>query len=114
MKTEDELIAAGFTESGRARYRATADDYCVEVFEKAVALGDRDKAQGLPRGEVDLTAFNQSMDAAAQHFKYRFNRGPDVKITDEVGRLRIQILRDLVQPKADASSTSSIEPAEHT
>jgi len=44
MKTEKDLQDAGFTESGAKRYAATTSAYCEELFLKAVALGDRDKA----------------------------------------------------------------------
>lgn len=49
MKTDQELQAAGFTESGATRYKATALAYCDELFVKSVALGDRDKATDTPR-----------------------------------------------------------------
>lgn len=49
MKTDQELKDAGFTDSGTTRYRATAKGYCDELFTKAVALGDRDKATDTPR-----------------------------------------------------------------
>ena len=49
MKTDQELRAAGFTDSGATRYRATTQAYCDEVFAKAVALGDRDKAADAAR-----------------------------------------------------------------
>jgi hypothetical protein len=49
VKTDAELIAAGFTDSGITRYRNTANGFCDELFIKAVALGDRDKAVDAPR-----------------------------------------------------------------
>jgi hypothetical protein len=49
VKSDDELKAQGFTDSGRDRYKKTAGEYCDTLFAKAVALGDRDKADGLPR-----------------------------------------------------------------
>ncbi len=49
MKSDDQLKAEGFTDSGRDRYKKTAGEYCDALFTKAVALGDRDKADGLPR-----------------------------------------------------------------
>lgn len=44
MKTDQELKTAGFTDSGLSRYKRTAEDYLDELYTKAVALGDRDKA----------------------------------------------------------------------
>lgn len=49
MKTDQELNSAGFTESGATRYKASAKAYCDELFAKAVALGDRDKASDASR-----------------------------------------------------------------
>lgn len=49
MKTDQDLKAAGFTDSGQNRYKKTVDDYCEEIYSKAVALGDRDKAVDAPR-----------------------------------------------------------------
>jgi hypothetical protein len=49
MKTDEELKDAGFTDSGTTRYKASAKAYCDELFAKAVALGDRDKASDAPR-----------------------------------------------------------------
>lgn len=60
-------------------------------------------------GVVDLTAFDQSLDGTPQHFKYKFNRGPEAKISDEVGRLRSQIARDVVRAKLD--TPPSIAPS---
>src|SRR6266850_2336378 len=49
MKSDQDLKAAGFTDSGVSRYKKTAEDYCEELYVKAVALGDRDKASDAPR-----------------------------------------------------------------
>lgn len=49
IKTDQELKTAGFTDSGLNRYKKTVEDYCEEVYVKAVALGDRDKASNSPR-----------------------------------------------------------------
>lgn len=49
MKTEQELHTAGFTDSGATRYKASAKAYCDELFAKAIALGDRDKASDTSR-----------------------------------------------------------------
>lgn len=49
MKTDIELKNAGFTDSGITRYRNTEEAYCEELYKKALALGDRDKADDLPR-----------------------------------------------------------------
>lgn len=49
MKTDQDLKTAGFTDSGLNRYKNTVDDYCKEIYSKAVALGDRDKASDAPR-----------------------------------------------------------------
>lgn len=49
MRTDQELQAAGFTDSGATRYRVSAKAYCDELFAKAVALGDRDKASDAAR-----------------------------------------------------------------
>lgn len=49
MKTPQELHAGGFTPSGTARYNGTANDYCDELFDRAVALAEADKAPNLPR-----------------------------------------------------------------
>ncbi len=49
MKTDQDLKTAGFTDSGLNRYKKTVEDYCEEVYSKAVALGDRDKASDAPR-----------------------------------------------------------------
>lgn len=49
MKTDQELQAGGFTESGAKRYKATATAYSGELFSRAVALGESDKAADAPR-----------------------------------------------------------------
>lgn len=49
MKTDQELQAGGFTESGAKRYKATATAYSDELFSRAVALGESDKAADAPR-----------------------------------------------------------------
>lgn len=49
MKTDKEIQDAGFTTSGATRYKAATTAYCDELFTKAVALGDRDKAADTPR-----------------------------------------------------------------
>ena len=49
MKTPEELTNEGFTDSGTARYQKTAEEYCHQLFVKASALGERDKAQDMPR-----------------------------------------------------------------
>lgn len=49
MKIDSELKAAGFTDSGLGRFKKTVEDYCEELYKKAVALGDRDKANDAPR-----------------------------------------------------------------
>lgn len=49
MKTDLELDAGGFTESGAKRYKATATAYSDQLFLRAVALGDNDKAIDAPR-----------------------------------------------------------------
>lgn len=49
MKTDVELAASGFTESGARRYTHTTNDYCDQLFSKAIAFGDVDKASDAPR-----------------------------------------------------------------
>lgn len=49
MKTDQELQAGGFTESGAKRYKAAATAYCDELYSRSVALGDSDKAVDAPR-----------------------------------------------------------------
>lgn len=49
IKTDTELDAAGFTDSGTKRYKNTTAVFCDELFNKSVALGDRDKADDAPR-----------------------------------------------------------------
>lgn len=49
MKTEQELQADGFTESGVNRFSATITGYETEVHKKAVSYGEADKALNAPR-----------------------------------------------------------------
>lgn len=49
MKKDLELKSAGFTDSGAKRYDAATKAYCDELFAKAVAMGDRDKAPDTAR-----------------------------------------------------------------
>ena len=49
MKTDQELEQNGFTDSGTTRYRNAVTAYCDELYAKAIALGDRDKAPDTPR-----------------------------------------------------------------
>jgi len=49
VKTDQELLEQGFTDSGRDRYKKTAGEYCDTLYTKSLALGDRDKADGFPR-----------------------------------------------------------------
>lgn len=49
MKNDEELEQAGFTDSGTTRYRNAVTAYWEELYGKAIALGDRDKAPDTPR-----------------------------------------------------------------
>lgn len=49
MKTEAELKAAGFTDSGRSRYKTVATGYADDLYAKAVSYGEADKAPNMPR-----------------------------------------------------------------
>jgi hypothetical protein len=49
MKTDQELLDAGFTQSGFQRYKATVIAYSECLFERSVALGEADKAHDAPR-----------------------------------------------------------------
>lgn len=49
MKTDIELKNAGFTDSGKVRYQKSATEYSDTLYAKSVALGDRDKGDGMPR-----------------------------------------------------------------
>ncbi|WP_267095270.1 hypothetical protein [Xanthomonas sacchari] len=49
MRSPDQLRTEGFTESGAKRYTAAVGEYCNELYKKAVALGDVDKAPNLDR-----------------------------------------------------------------
>jgi hypothetical protein len=49
VKTDADLKLQGFTESGIDRYKKSTTEYCDTLFSKSIALGDRDKAAGLPR-----------------------------------------------------------------
>lgn len=49
MKTQQELQTGGFTLSGATRYLATATDYCDQLFDRSIALGESDKAASSPR-----------------------------------------------------------------
>jgi hypothetical protein len=49
VKTENELKTAGFTDSGKDRYLKSTKEYSDTLYAKSVALGDRDKADGMAR-----------------------------------------------------------------
>lgn len=49
FKSVEDLKAAGFTESGIKRYQDTAQDFCLSIFNRSVALGESDKAADAPR-----------------------------------------------------------------
>lgn len=49
MKSDQELKDAGFTESGLTRYKASTTAYCDDLFSKAMAIGERDRAEDGPR-----------------------------------------------------------------
>lgn len=49
MKSKDDLIKSGFTESGLARYEQTVNEYAEMLYSKSVSFGEADKAKGLPR-----------------------------------------------------------------
>jgi len=49
MKTPQELANDGFTQSGATRYVTTSTEYCQQLFDRSIALGENDKASGLPR-----------------------------------------------------------------
>lgn len=76
MKTDQDLRTAGFTDSGLNRYKKTVEDYCEEVYSKAIALGDRDKASDAPR-EV---THEHVRDAAAELQR----RGRESKTTTQI------------------------------
>lgn len=48
MKTPQELVQSGFTESGKARYTQTVEDYAEALYAKASSYGIADKARDLP------------------------------------------------------------------
>ena len=67
MKTDSELDQAGFTESGKSRYKNTSIEYSDTLFTKAAALGDMDKAKGMPR-EVTHEHVRSATHAIASSF----------------------------------------------
>ena len=44
MKQDTEFISAGFTESGKQHFSKVTNDYENILFNKSIALGDRDKS----------------------------------------------------------------------
>jgi|SRR5688572_32798019 len=80
VKADQDLKDAGFTDSGIVRYRNTAKGYCDELFAKAVALGDRDKATDTPR---EVTHEHVRDAAVALGQKGRDNQTP--------GQIRCQV-----------------------
>lgn len=47
--SEDSLVAAGFTSSGKKRSSDTSTDYVKELYEKSKLLADASRGQDLPR-----------------------------------------------------------------
>lgn len=48
MKNQEQLENSGFTESGKARFIQTVEDYSEKLFSKASSYGNADKAKDLP------------------------------------------------------------------
>jgi NaMN:DMB phosphoribosyltransferase len=81
MKTDQELQAGGFTESGAKRYKATATAYCDQLFGRAVTLGESDKAIDAPR---EVTHEHVRSAAAALAVKGQ-DRSDPVQVCCQIG-----------------------------
>lgn len=69
--TDIDLDGAGFTNSGKAKFRETLQDFSNQVFEKSVRYGDAEKGDGLPReithDHITSASFNISKTFGKKH-----------------------------------------------
>jgi hypothetical protein len=69
IRVDADLKADGFTDSGLKRYRDTVKGFCDDLYRKALALGDRDRAADAPR---EVT--HEHVRSAAQQIAARGDR----------------------------------------
>jgi hypothetical protein len=62
--TDTDLDTAGFTNSGKTKFKETVQDFSNQVFEKSVRYGDAEKGDGLQReithDHITAASFNIS------------------------------------------------------
>jgi hypothetical protein len=62
--TDNDLDNAGFTNSGKTKFKETVQDFSNQIFEKSVRYGDAEKGDGLEReithDHITTASFNLS------------------------------------------------------
>ena len=78
--TDNDLDNAGFTNSGKTKFKETVQDFSNQIFEKSVRYGDAEKGDGLEReithDHITTASFNLSKTFGKKNKGIYFIRHP--------------------------------------